>query len=86
MQVEKLSITLPEELARLVRDKVSSGIYASNSEVIREALRLLKEKETLKEQKLDWLRSELQKSLDDPRPSIDAAETFAKLEARFGRK
>lgn len=84
MQVEKLSITLPGELARLVRDKVATGNYASNSEVIREALRLLKDQEAIKEQKMEWLRSELQKSIDDPRPSIDANDTFAKLEARFG--
>ncbi len=36
---EKLSITLPVEMARLIRDKVSRGEYGSNSEVIREALR-----------------------------------------------
>lgn len=36
---EKLSITLPKEMVHIIRDKVSSGIYGSNSEVIREALR-----------------------------------------------
>lgn len=36
---EKLSITLPVEMVRIIRDKVSSGSYSSNSEVIREALR-----------------------------------------------
>ena len=36
---EKLSITLPSEMARLIREKVASGAYGSNSEVIREALR-----------------------------------------------
>jgi antitoxin ParD1/3/4 len=36
---EKLSITLPPEMARMIREKVSSGAYGSNSEVIREALR-----------------------------------------------
>lgn len=36
---EKLSITLPSEMVRIIRDKVSKGIYGSNSEVIREALR-----------------------------------------------
>ncbi|NKB58274.1 MAG: type II toxin-antitoxin system ParD family antitoxin [Alphaproteobacteria bacterium] len=85
MQIEKLSITLPGELARLVRDKVATGAYASNSEVIREALRLLKEQEAIKEQKMEWLKSELQKSIDDPRPSVDASDTFSKLEARFGK-
>ena len=36
---EKLSITLPLEMARAVRERVASGAYGSNSEVIREALR-----------------------------------------------
>lgn len=36
---ERLSITLPPEMARMIREKVSCGAYGSNSEVIREALR-----------------------------------------------
>lgn len=36
---EKLSITLPTEMVRIIREKVGAGIYGSNSEVIREALR-----------------------------------------------
>lgn len=41
MKVSTLSISLPHELARFVRDKVDTGTYTSASEVIREALRLL---------------------------------------------
>jgi antitoxin ParD1/3/4 len=36
---EKLSITLPAEMVRVIREKVEAGIYGSNSEVIREAMR-----------------------------------------------
>jgi antitoxin ParD1/3/4 len=36
---EKLSITLPPEMASFIRQKVNSGLYGSNSELIREALR-----------------------------------------------
>ncbi|HEY9826800.1 MAG TPA: type II toxin-antitoxin system ParD family antitoxin [Stenomitos sp.] len=36
---EKLSITLTPEMASYVRQKVNSGLYSSNSEIIREALR-----------------------------------------------
>jgi antitoxin ParD1/3/4 len=36
---EKLSITLPAEMVRIIREKVGAGLYSSNSEVIREALR-----------------------------------------------
>lgn len=36
---EKLSITVPSEMATFIRQKVDSGLYSSNSEIIREALR-----------------------------------------------
>jgi antitoxin ParD1/3/4 len=36
---EKLSITLPAEMVRVIRSKVATGGYSSNSEVIREAMR-----------------------------------------------
>ncbi len=42
---EKLSITLPPEMASFIRQKVASGFYGSNSEFIREALRGLMERE-----------------------------------------
>lgn len=42
---EKLSITLPAEMVRVIREKVSTGAYGSNSEVIREALRGWMERE-----------------------------------------
>lgn len=42
--VERLTITLPTEMATTVRDAVACGEYASTSEVIREALR-------------DWVRA-----------------------------
>ncbi|MGX2039103.1 type II toxin-antitoxin system ParD family antitoxin [Methylocaldum sp. MU1018] len=42
---EKLSITLPAEMVRMIREKVGSGAYGSNSEVIREALRGWMERE-----------------------------------------
>jgi antitoxin ParD1/3/4 len=36
---EKLSITLPAEMVRVIRERVGTGAYGSNSELIREALR-----------------------------------------------
>jgi antitoxin ParD1/3/4 len=44
---EKLSITLPAEMVRIIRARVSSGGYGSNSEVIREAMRGWMERERL---------------------------------------
>lgn len=47
--VEKLSVTLPRELAEKVRETVATGEYASQNDVIRAALCLCKECEQLKE-------------------------------------
>ena len=80
---EKLSVTLPRDLAELIRRKVKTGAYASNSEVIRDALRLWQEREATEEQKRQWLRARIDRSLVDPRPSIDADDVFADLEARY---
>ncbi len=42
---EKLSITVPPEMAAFIRQKVDSGLYGSNSEIIREALRSMMERD-----------------------------------------
>ena len=38
-EIERLTITLPAEMAAFVRGAVDEGNYAASSEVIREALR-----------------------------------------------
>ncbi len=45
MEFQKLSITLPVEMARAIEDRVSSGGYGSVSEVIREAMRAWAQRE-----------------------------------------
>jgi len=42
---QQFSVTLPNEMAALVRAKVASGEYASESEVMREGLRALSARE-----------------------------------------
>ena len=79
---EKLSITLPAEMARMVRDKVVSGVYSSNSEVIRDALRLLQEQDILKARKLAVLKEKIERSINGGGPSLDEEDVFADLEAR----
>jgi antitoxin ParD1/3/4 len=76
---EKLSITLPADMARMVREKVEGGSYASNSEVIREALRIWQERETEKARRLDQIRSQIAESVNDPRPSLTAKEVSKQL-------
>lgn len=54
-----MNVSLTPELEKFVNDKVSSGMYNSASEVIREALRFLKEQEALKQFHLEELRKEI---------------------------
>jgi putative addiction module antidote protein, CC2985 family len=62
--VEKISIALTPDLASLVRNAVDKGYYASTSEVIREALRDWKNKQTLNEQKTQELRALWQEGIN----------------------
>ncbi len=59
-----MNISLTPELEQYVNGKVDSGMYHSASEVIREGLRLLREKEELHRTKLEELRREIQIGLD----------------------
>ena len=59
-----MNVSLTPKLEDFVKQKVSTGMYNSVSEVIREALRLLEEKEALKAMKLEALKSEIQGGID----------------------
>lgn len=58
---KQLSITLPTEMAEMVRGKVESGEYASESEVIRDGLRVLLARDRALEH---WLREEVAPAYD----------------------
>ena len=55
-----MNVSLTPELERLVNEKVESGLYQTASEVVREALRLLKERDHAREH----LRSDVQAGFD----------------------
>jgi len=79
-----ISITLPHDMAAMVKAKVASGEYATESEVIRDGLRTLQARDAAVE---SWLRNEVAKSYDeyaaDPRIGIPAEEVMARLRASY---
>lgn len=78
-----MNVSLPDELARFVKEKVDTGRYASSSEVVREALRLLERHEQAEAEKLEWLRDAWRKGVE----SGDAGELdFAALKAEARRR
>lgn len=60
-----MNVSLPRELAAFVEDEVASGDYSTASEVVRDALRLLRREREQYEQKMAILRRELQAGMDD---------------------
>jgi antitoxin ParD1/3/4 len=64
-EIERLTITLPSEMAAIVKGAVEGGDYASSSEVVREALRDWKMKRALQVQELASLKADIDKGLND---------------------
>jgi antitoxin ParD1/3/4 len=58
-----MNVSLTPRFEKLVNQKVASGRYGSASEVVREALRLLEEREELSLARLEQLRREVQVGL-----------------------
>jgi antitoxin ParD1/3/4 len=63
--IERLTITLPADMAGMVKGAVDEGGYASTSEVIREALRDWKLKRELRLNQLAELRADISRGLAD---------------------
>jgi antitoxin ParD1/3/4 len=54
-----MNVSLTEELEGYIRAKIATGMYHSASEVIREGLRLLQERDALQQAKLERLRQDI---------------------------
>ncbi len=65
-----MNISLTPQLEELVKRKVASGLYSSASEVMREALRLLEERDRLHAMRLEELRAEIKQGLDSGAPTL----------------
>jgi putative addiction module CopG family antidote len=79
---QQFSITLPHEMAEMVRTKVKSGEYATESEVIRDGLRALDMHDRALEA---WLQKDVAAAYDaikaDPARARSAAQVRSSLAA-----
>jgi len=84
---QQMSITLPNDMAEFVREKVARGDYASDSEVLRDALRMLRERDRAVEA---WLREQVvpaaQALRDDPARALSAEQVRAELKKSRTRR
>lgn len=76
------SYAVGEHFERFIKDQVQGGRYASASEVVRDALRLLEGQERMRLATLEALRDEIRKGLDSGagKPSD---EVFERLEGKY---
>jgi antitoxin ParD1/3/4 len=73
-----MNIHLTEHFEKFIETRLKSGHYGSASEVVRDALRLLEEREQIKALKLKVLKEEIQKGLDSGDPSPFDPEAIKK--------
>lgn len=78
----QLSITLSNDMANVVKAKVETGEYASESEVIRDGLRVLIARDRAVE---SWLKDQVSPAYDalkaDPSRAISVDQVRARLAA-----
>lgn len=79
-----MNVSLTPELERIVNVKVESGQYNSASEVVREGLRLLQQRDEAYERKLAWLKGEIQIGMDELEAGLDrdGAEVMEEIRQR----
>lgn len=79
-----MNVSLTPELEEFVRERVDAGRYRSASEVVRAGLRLLQDREKLREVKLEELRAAVQKGLDSgPTEEWDKDEFLERARERW---
>lgn len=85
---ESMNVNLTPELEKLIQDKVASGLYNNQSEVVREALRLLVDQDRLREAHLVELRGALAEGLAqaDRGELHDGPQVIAELKQSMMKK
>ncbi len=81
-----MNVNLGSVFDNFIGELLQTGHYQSQSEVVREGLRLLKEREELKKLRLAELRKEIAIGSDqaDRGEFVDGEETFAEIRKRGG--
>lgn len=57
-------VNLTERFDRFIDDRIAAGRFTNASEVVREGLRLLEQREREDEAKIEWLRTATQEAID----------------------
>ena len=77
------SYVIGDHFEAFIKDQIRQGRYASASEVVRDGLRALEDREKLRAVKLEALRTEIQRGADSG-AGIPATAVFASVRKRIG--
>ena len=83
-KLERITVTMPEEMAAKLRAAVDTGEYATTSEIVREALREWSDEQERRQGALARVRALIAEA--DASPSYPAEQVFAELRAFVAEK
>ena len=83
-----MNVNLGTVFDKFIGELLETGMYQSQSEVVREGLRLLKEREELKKLRLAELRKEIGIGSEqaDRGEFVDGEQTFAEIRRRSAKR
>jgi len=77
------SYSIGKHFEALIESLIESGRYSTASEIMRDGLRLIEEREERRQAKLEALRGEIQKGIDSgPAEEVDIGEMIEAVKAR----
>jgi len=77
------SYSIGKHFEEMIENLIASGRYSTASEIMREGLRLVEEREERRKAKLEALRAEIQKGFDSgPSEEVDLAEFTQSIKTR----
>jgi len=81
------SYSIGKHFEEMIEGLLESGRYSTASEVMREGLRLVEEREERRKAKLEALRAEIQKGFDSgPAEEVDLSEWIESIKAQGRQK
>jgi antitoxin ParD1/3/4 len=76
------SYAIGDHFEQFIKSQLDSGRYSNASEIVRDALRLLEEREQLHQLQFERLKQQIQQGIDSG-PGIPAEDVFDRLSAKY---
>jgi antitoxin ParD1/3/4 len=76
------SYAVGEHFEQFIKSQLDSGRYNNASEIVRDGLRLLEEREQLHQLRIEQLKQQIQHGIDSG-PDVPAEDVFDRLSAKY---